>query len=191
MSRANYEMARKHGKSVIIMEPVKGGMLAEPPQTIRDIFRSAEPDASMASWAVRYAASLDGILTVLSGMSNVEQMEDNLSYMKDFQPLTKEEQETVKRAQEALRSVKSIPCTACHYCTAGCPKRIPIPEIFAARHKQLIWEQIEKGKAAYEKATAQAGAASDCIACGQCERVCPQQIPVIARLAECTEAFGR
>ena len=92
----NYEMARKHGKSVIIMEPVKGGMLAEPPQTIRDIFRSAEPDASMASWAVRYAASLDGILTVLSGMSNVEQMEDNLSYMKDFQPLTKEEQETVK-----------------------------------------------------------------------------------------------
>ncbi len=191
MSRANYEMARKHGKSVIIMEPVKGGMLAEPPQTIRDIFRSAEPDASMASWAVRYAASLDGILTVLSGMSNVEQMEDNLSYMKDFQPLTKEEQETVKRAQEALRSVKSIPCTACHYCTAGCPKRIPIPEIFAARNKQLIWEQIEKGKAAYEKATAQAGAASDCIACGQCERVCPQQIPVIARLAECTEAFGR
>ncbi len=191
MSRANYEMARKHGKSVIIMEPVKGGMLAEPPQTIRDIFRSAEPDASMASWAVRYAASLDGILTVLSGMSNVEQMEDNLSYMKDFQPLTKEEQETVKRAQEALRSVKSIPCTACHYCTAGCPKRIPIPEIFAARNKQLIWEQIEKGKAAYEQATAQEGAASDCIACGQCERVCPQQIPVIARLAECTEAFGR
>ena len=191
MSRANYEMARKHGKSVIIMEPVKGGMLAEPPQTIRDIFRSAEPDASMASWAVRYAASLDGILTVLSGMSNVEQMEDNLSYMKDFQPLTKEEQETVKRAQEALRSVKSIPCTACHYCTAGCPKRIPIPEIFAARNKQLIWEQIEKGKAAYEKATAQAGAASDCIACGQCERVCPQQIPVIERLKECAEAFGK
>lgn len=191
MSRANYEVARKHGKSVVIMEPVKGGMLAAPPETVRDIFRSADLKASMASWAIRYAASLDGIITVLSGMSNVEQMEDNLSYMKNFRPLDPEEQQTVKKAQEALSAVKSIPCTACHYCTAGCPKRIPIPEIFAARNKQLIWEQVEKGKADYEQAVAQAGAASDCIACGQCERACPQQIPVIERLAECAYAFGR
>lgn len=191
LSRANYEMARKHGKSVVIMEPVKGGMLAAPPETVKEIFKSADQEASMASWAVRYAASLDGIITVLSGMSSVEQMKDNLSYMKDFRSLNQAEQDTVKRAQEALNAVESIPCTACHYCTAGCPKRIPIPEIFAARNKQLIWEQIEKGKADYEQAVANAGTASGCIACGQCERVCPQQIPVIRRLAECAEAFGR
>lgn len=190
MSGANYEVARKHGKSVVVMEPVKGGTLAMPPEAVRTIFQNAEPEASMASWAVRYAASLDGILTVLSGMSSVEQMEDNLSYMKDFHPLTPEEQQTVKTAQEALRAVKSIPCTACHYCTAGCPKKIPIPEIFAARNKQLIWEQYEKGKLDYERAVSGAGAASACIACGQCERVCPQQIPVIERLRECAETFG-
>ncbi|MCI8357698.1 MAG: 4Fe-4S dicluster domain-containing protein [Lachnospiraceae bacterium] len=191
LSRANYEVARKHGKSVVIMEPVKGGMLAAPPETVREIFQKADPKASMASWAVRYAASLDGILTVLSGMSSVEQMQDNLSYMKDFRPLSQDEQITVKKAQEALNAVESIPCTACHYCTAGCPKRIPIPEIFAARNKQLIWERIEKGKADYEQAVKNAGTASDCIACGQCERVCPQQIPVIERLKECAEAFGK
>ncbi len=173
------------------MEPVKGGMLAAPPETVREIFQKADPKASMASWAVRYAASLDGILTVLSGMSSVEQMQDNLSYMKDFRPLSQDEQITVKKAQEALNAVESIPCTACHYCTAGCPKRIPIPEIFAARNKQLIWERIEKGKADYEQAVKNAGTASDCIACGQCERVCPQQIPVIERLKECAEAFGK
>lgn len=189
LSRENYEVARKHGKSVVVMEPVKGGTLAAPPQAVRDIFQGADAKASMASWAVRYAASLDGILTVLSGMSSVEQMEDNLSYMKNFRPLTPEEQQTVKKAQEALRAVKSIPCTACHYCTAGCPKKIPIPEIFAARNKQLVWEQYDKGRADYERAVSGAGTASSCIACGQCERVCPQRIPVIERLKECAEAF--
>ncbi|MCM1174797.1 MAG: aldo/keto reductase [Blautia sp.] len=190
-SRANYEVARKHGKSIVVMEPVKGGTLAAPPEAVQKIFRSADEKASMASWAIRYAASLDGILTVLSGMSNVEQMTDNLSYMKDFRPLDEGEQTVVRKAQEAMNAVRMIPCTACHYCTAGCPERIPIPEIFAARNVQLVGGQLEKGASDYEKATAQAGAASDCIACGQCERACPQQIPVIRRLAECADVFGR
>ena len=188
-SRANYEVARKHGKSIIVMEPVKGGLLANPMPEMRKLFLITNPEASFASWAIRYAASLDGIITVLSGMSNVEQMEDNLSYMKDFHPLSEEEQAVIQRAQESLSRIDSIPCTGCHYCTAGCPKEIPIPEIFSARNKQLIWGLTEKGKKEYEKVTASKGSAADCIECGQCEEACPQQIRVTERLKDCAAAF--
>lgn len=190
-ARANYEVARKHGKSIVVMEPVKGGALAEPPEPVRKIFKEADPDASYASWAIRYAASLDGIITVLSGMSNMAQMKDNLSYMKDFKPLNDHEQTAVRKAQEAINGIKSIPCTACHYCTAGCPKQIPIPEIFAARNKQLIWGQLEAGAADYSKAVSGAGKASDCVACGQCESACPQQIKVVEKLKDCAEVFEK
>ena len=188
-ARRNYEVARKHGKSIVVMEPVKGGALANPPKAVQDIFSNANPNASFASWAIRYAASLDGIITVLSGMSNVAQMEDNLSYMKQFKPLDAEEQTAIRKAQEEINGIKSIPCTGCHYCTAGCPTQISIPEIFAARNKQLIWGQLEAGKAEYAKVVANGGAASDCIACGQCERACPQQIPVVDRLKDCAAAL--
>lgn len=189
-SRANYEVARKHGKSIIVMEPVKGGALAAPPQEVRKIFDDADKNASYASWAIRYVASLEGIITVLSGMSNIEQMADNLSYMKDFKALNDSEQDAIRKAQEAINGIKSIPCTACHYCTAGCPMQIPIPEIFAARNKQLIRGQIENGKAEYSRVISGAGKASDCVACGQCERACPQQIRVIENLEDCAKAFG-
>ena len=190
-ARANYEVARKHGKSIVVMEPVKGGALANPPEDVKKILDAAGQNTSYASWAIRYAASLEGIITVLSGMSNVEQMKDNLSYMKAFKPLDEKEQTAIRKAQEAINGVKSIPCTACHYCTAGCPKQIPIPEIFEARNKQLIWGQIEEGKSDYAQTVKDAGAASDCIACGQCERACPQQIKVIERLKDCAETFGK
>ena len=190
-SRRCYEVARKHGKSITVMEPIKGGQLASPPTEVQKIFREANPSASFASWAVRYAASLDGIITVLSGMSNVEQMEDNLSYMKEFRPLNPAEQDAIRRAQEALHGVKSIPCTACHYCTDGCPMQIPIPEIFAARNKQILWGQLEQGDADYAALAEKGSVAGDCIACGQCESACPQQIDVITRLRECAENFGR
>ncbi|MCM1134021.1 MAG: aldo/keto reductase [Clostridium sp.] len=189
-ARENYEVARKHGKSIVVMEPVKGGALANPPVEVQKVFREANAAASFASWAIRYAASLDGIITVLSGMSNLEQMQDNLSYMKNFKPLDSGEQTAVRRAQEIMNGVKSIPCTACHYCTAGCPKKIPIPEIFAARNQQLVWGQLEEGKRQYEDAVKNGGKAGDCIACGQCERACPQQINVIARLKDCATQFG-
>lgn len=188
-ARANYEIAREHGKSIIVMEPVKGGALANPPAAVRKVFDGTGSNTSYASWAIRYAASLEGIITVLSGMSNIAQMEDNLSYMKDFKPLNIQEQVAIRRAQEAMGSIRSIPCTACHYCTACCPKQIPIPEIFVARNKQLIWGQLEEGKAAYAQSVTGAGTASDCIACGQCERACPQQIKVIERLRDCAEVF--
>ena len=188
-SRACYEVARKHGKSIVVMEPVKGGALANPPKSVQEILKNASPDMSFASWAIRYVASLDGILTVLSGMSNLEQMENNISYMKDFKRLDDDELEVIHEAQKALSAVDSIPCTACHYCTKGCPMQIPIPDIFAARNKQLIWEQFQKGEEDYKRATKDKGLASQCIECGQCENACPQHIDVIERLKSCAAAF--
>ncbi len=190
-SRACYEVARKHNKPVVVMEPVKGGALANPVPTVRSALNAGDPQASCASWAIRFAASLDGILTVLSGMSDIQQMADNTSYMKDFQPLSPQEQEVIRKAQQALHNIPSIPCTGCRYCTAGCPMQIPIPDIFSARNRQLLWGQIEQGKAAYERAVTGKNPASACLQCGQCERACPQQIDVIARLKSCAEVFGR
>ena len=118
-------------------------------------------------------------------------MQDNLSYMKDFKPLSADEQTAIRKAQEAINGVKSIPCTACSYCTAGCPVGIPIPEIFAARNRQLIWGQLEGGAEDYAKAVANGGAASACVECGQCEGVCPQHIDVIEKLRDCAETFGK
>lgn len=189
-SRKCLEVARKHGKSVVIMEPVKGGALADPIPAVQSILKEADPNASFASWAVRFAASQDGIITVLSGMSNVEQMQDNLSYMKDFKPLSVEEQAVIRKAQEALRTDGSIPCTACHYCTDGCPKNIPIPEIFSVANHQRGNEAF-RGRREYTIATTDHGKASDCIECGQCEKACPQQIEIIARLKECAELFEK
>lgn len=188
-SRACYEVARKHGKSIVVMEPIKGGTLANPPKAVRDLLTSARPDLSVASWAIRFVASLDGIITVLSGMSTEEQMADNLSYMTDFKPLSEDEKKVIKQAQDILDGIDSIPCTSCHYCTDGCPMQIPIPEIFSARNKQLIWEQKEAGQADYDKAVSNKGMASACIQCGQCEGVCPQHIDIINRLRDCAATF--
>lgn len=190
-SRANWETARRHGKSIVVMEPVKGGTLAHPPQAVENILKAADPKASLPSWAIRYAASLDGILTVLSGMSNLEQMQDNLSYMRNFRPLDAREQDTVKKAQEALSKIDSIPCTGCHYCTPGCPMEIPIPEIFNAKNRQMVWEQTERGIQEYAQATRDAGKASDCVECGQCESACPQRIPIITRLKDCAATLEK
>ncbi len=190
-SRTVYEIARKHGKPVVIMEPVKGGMLANPIPQVQELLRAANPDASFASWAIRYAASLEGVITVLSGMSNLEQVDDNISYMRDFQPLSAEERRVIDAAQEVFASMDSIPCTACRYCTDGCPMHIPIPSIFAARNKQTVWGLDEQAKKDYEEAVGAEGAgrADACIACGQCEAACPQHIHIIDELRDCAEAF--
>ena len=188
-SRACWEVARKHGVSVTVMEPIKGGTLANPPKPVLDVFKAADPDASAASWAIRYVASLDGIITVLSGMSNVEQMEDNVSYMKDFRPMDEHDLAVIARAQAALKSIPQIPCTACHYCTEGCPMQIPIPEIFAAMNRKLVWGREDEAKRRYANETKGKGKASDCIQCGQCEGACPQQLKVIDLLRDCAGAL--
>lgn len=188
-SRANYEVARKFGKSIVIMEPVKGGGLADPPEAVKSLFTGHHQDMSAASWAVRFAASLDGIITVLSGMSNIEQMEDNLSYMKAFKPLDEEERKIIQEAQRILGQSSTIPCTACHYCTEGCPKRIPIPEIFQAMNRQLGNGQKKEAVADYQKVTDSAGKASECINCKQCEHACPQHLEITEYLKQCAEAL--
>ena len=180
-SRANYEVARKFGKPVVIMEPVKGGNLANPPGKVKELFDAANPDASYASWAIRFAASLDGVLTVLSGMSNVEQMQDNLSFMKDFKPLSLEEQHIITQARQIIAGSDMIPCTACSYCTEGCPQKIKIPDIFKAMNSD--------DSDAYVKVVSEGGKASDCIACGQCEEACPQHIQIIESLKKAAVKF--
>ncbi len=184
-SRENYEVARRHGKSIVVMEPVKGGALAKPDKKFEKLFKDYAPDMSCASWAIRFAASLDGIITVLSGMSNVEQMQDNLSYMKEFKPLNGEEQKIIREAQRILGQSSTIPCTACHYCTEGCPAQIPIPEIFSAMNLKLGNGQLDEAKKAYQAAASEGHGASDCIECGQCENACPQHLSIIELLKDC------
>ena len=189
-SRANYEVARRYGKYITVMEPVKGGSLAKPAKEIQKLFTDFAPDRSAASWAIRFAASLDGILTVLSGMSNEEQMRDNLSYMRGFVPLNPEEQNVIRKAQEILGRSKAIPCTACRYCTEGCPMQIPIPDVFSAMNKRLVSGRIEEATADYQAILARGAGADACIACGQCEQACPQHIDIIEQLKKCKETLG-
>ena len=189
-SRRNYEVARKHNKPIVIMEPVKGGKLASPPKEVRALMDACAPGASYASWAIRFAASLPGVLTVLSGMSNTQQMRDNLSFMRDFKPLTKEELEIIRKAQLIMESSAAVPCTACRYCVEGCPKQIPIPEIMEALNLHLVSGRTEEGRAAYAACTAGKGAAADCIGCKKCERVCPQQLGVTEYLKQANGLYG-
>ncbi len=186
-ARENYEVARRHGVPIVVMEPVKGGKLADPIDSVKRILSNADPNASFASWAIRYAASLEGVLTVLSGMSTLTQMDDNLSYMRGFQPLHSGEHEVIRRAQMALIEDKSIPCTACRYCVGGCPMNIPIPDLFSVKNGQTHFTDSPSGD--YAQLTENAGKASDCIECGQCEGACPQQLPIIRYLRECAQAY--
>lgn len=188
-SRKCYEVARKHNKPVVIMEPVKGGILANPPQQVADVFKAADKNASQSSWAVRFAASLDGIITVLSGMSNIEQMEDNTSYMQDFKPLSDDEIKVVDKAREILDSIPTVPCTACAYCMKGCPESIAIYGTFQAINVYNIYDDVEQAKGRYKWNTDGHGwgKASACIECGQCEEVCPQHIHIREELKKAAE----
>ena len=181
-SRKCYEVARKYNKPVIIMEPVKGGSLATMTPEVQKLFKDANPDASIPSWAIRYCASLEGIITVLSGMSNEEQLNDNVSYMEDFQPLTDSERQVVAKAVEILNNTPTIPCTACKYCVDGCPQKINIPGVFSAMNNYTLYNNLPGAKGSYQNAVKDGGKASDCIQCGNCEAHCPQHIQIIEEL---------
>lgn len=190
-SRLCYETARKHGKEIIIMEPVKGGNLAVLPEELKKIFQAVNPDASASSWAIRYAASLDGIITVLSGMSDISQMKDNLSYMKEFRPLSEEEREAVQKVQKALNEIPTVPCTACAYCMKGCPCNIAIYGTFQSVNMLSTYKNKESAKGNYIWNTEGHGwnKASACIQCGKCEEVCPQHIHIREELKKAAAIF--
>lgn len=186
-SRANYEVARSHDVPIVIMEPVKGGKLADPPEEVKKLMKEVRPDMSYASWAIRFAASLDGVLAVLSGMSSIEQMTDNLSYMTNFEPLSADEQNVIRQAQSIMGKSEAIPCTACRYCEQGCPKQIPIPDIFTLANRHFPLGQTQTAKEEMKKVTEGKGKPQDCIACRKCEKVCPQHIEIVNELKKCRE----
>lgn len=183
-SRANLAVCQKHHIPVTIMEPVKGGLLANPPKEIQDLLRQAEPDMSFASWAIRFAASQEGVVTVLSGMSSLEQMDNNLSYMKDFQPLNAQENDVILKARDILSKANQIACTGCHYCMPGCPVHMHIPDILTAMNVYKMYGRLDKAKQEYRFAVDGSSLASQCLHCGQCEGACPQSLPIISYLEE-------
>lgn len=186
-SRKCYEVARKYQKKIIVMEPVKGGTLAKLPQEAEDKLRSFNPQLSIPSWAIRFAASLEGVIMVLSGMSNLAQMEDNLSYMTDFTPLSQGEEKLIFEIVNIINENIKIRCTTCGYCVEKCPKKINIPYYFSLYNETT--RNLNKNHAQaielYEKEIALGhGKASDCISCLQCEKMCPQHLPITSHLVD-------
>ena len=186
-SRLCLETCQKHGKAVLIMEPVKGGSLVNLPDDAAEVL-DALGGGSHASYAIRFAASFDNVVMVLSGMGNMDMMNDNLSYMTDFKPLDEKELAAVFKVAEIIKSKNLISCTGCKYCTDGCPANIAIPNLFACMNESNKWKNWNSSYY-YGIFTKDRGKASDCIDCGACEDICPQKLPIRELLKQVKEHF--
>ena len=189
-SRKCYEVCRKHGKPVLVMEPVKGGSLVNLPEEAKKVLDDLH-GGSPASYAIRFAAGFPGMMVVLSGMSDLEQMKDNLSYMRDFKPLNETELAAVNKVQEIFHKMNMIPCTACRYCVEGCPKQISIPDLFAIMNIKQLHHDWNADYYYEEVHTAPGRRASDCLKCGKCEKICPQHLPIRKLLEEVAKEFDK
>lgn len=187
-SRRCFEVCNKYGKPVIVMEPVKGGNLVNLPDAAKKYFDELN-GGSYASYAIRFAASCKGVFMVLSGMSDKAQVSDNVSYMKDFKPLSEKELAAVNKVRDVFKGMNLIPCTACRYCTAGCPKKISIPDLFACMNAKKIYRDWNADYYYTEVHTKSGGKASDCIKCGKCEKACPQHLPIRDLLIKVAKEF--
>ncbi len=185
-----YEILSGRHIPIIVMEPVKGGRLANLEPELEGMLKAARPDASTASWAMRFVGSLDGVMTILSGMSTREQVEDNLNTFTNFAPLSQEERGVVDAVVKKMLDMPQIPCTSCRYCCDGCPAGIQIPDVFRALNSIRMYPKDNRPKSFYRDLTEHSGKASACVACGQCEGVCPQHLPVIELMKEAAEKLG-
>lgn len=189
-SRKCYEVAKKHGVEVMVMEPVKGGALANVPKEVEKMFEDYDSDNSIASWAIRFAASLDNVSVVCSGMSNLEQMKDNLSFMKDFKPLNTEEKDLIAKSVDMINDSIAIPCTSCNYCLDTCPQNIPIPKYFSLFNDQKQFGYQANLSNYYLNLAKDYGSkASDCIECNNCIEHCPQHIDIVESLKDVASVY--
>jgi predicted aldo/keto reductase-like oxidoreductase len=190
-SRKCYETAIKHKKPVIVMEPIKGGLLANLPAEVEKILKERDEKASMASWAIRFAASLENVRMVLSGMSTKQQMEDNLSYMKNFKTLTEEEKQLILEVGETIKNNTAIACTKCRYCENNCPMGLAISDYFEVYNNYYRYgrNDLKRAKRNYRWVTKEKAKASECISCGACEEACPQHLEIRNLLAQVAKEF--
>ena len=187
-SRKCVEVAYAHGKPVIIMEPVRGGTLATPPEPVAEVLRAANPDRTFPDWALRFAMGLPNLITVLSGMSNLQQMEENLETWHTYEPLSDDEMATLRQAQQKLDELLDNSCTNCQYCMPSCPKDIKIAPIMDALNRASMYD-VASGKHWFGFQTMAGGKASECIQCFQCEPACPQHIEIVGKLKHAAELF--